>query len=319
MYFALFDWWPCRWLYSVDVSVFCTVWLLTMQVASVDISEFCTVWLVTMQTTIQCRHQCVLRCTHPINQHWTGGQLVDVLNSLSSPMPPDLVLRVFYQTSRAVQHMHKQKPPIIHRDLKVENLLLSDQGMLKLCDFGSATTETHYPDSSWSAIQRSLVEDEVSYIIAMVIAVCRGCRNEIYGVAVHIGLDGLETGSKTKLVHSVTGWLSLGWGGVMKKRKVQKKKTRGICVTASENSVSSGSLEVRRYEHLFWQSGNYILLPCSCPDQVFCMFLSRSGFLYHVLVQTKWSFHHHILVHNRWPFCHVLVHIRWSFCHVLSM
>ena len=90
---------------------------------------------------------------------------MDVLNSLSSPMPPDLVLRVFYQTCRAVQHMHKQKPPIIHRDLKVENLLLSDQGMLKLCDFGSATTTTHYPDSSWSAIQRSLVEDEVSHSV----------------------------------------------------------------------------------------------------------------------------------------------------------
>lgn len=33
--------------------------------------------------------------------------------------------------------------------------------MIKLCDFGSATTETHFPDRSWSAIQRSLVEDEV--------------------------------------------------------------------------------------------------------------------------------------------------------------
>ena len=44
---------------------------------------------------------------------------------------------------------------------QVENLLLSDQDTLKLCDFGSATTDAHYPDSSWSAIQRSLVEDEV--------------------------------------------------------------------------------------------------------------------------------------------------------------
>ncbi|KAK7502233.1 hypothetical protein BaRGS_00006597 [Batillaria attramentaria] len=92
----------------------------------------------------------------------SGGQLVDILNSQPGPLSPDLVLQVFYQTCRAVQHMHKQKPPIIHRDLKVENLLLSDQGMLKLCDFGSATTQTHYPDSSWSAIQRSLVEDEMT-------------------------------------------------------------------------------------------------------------------------------------------------------------
>lgn len=92
----------------------------------------------------------------------SGGQLVDILNAQSGSMTPDLVLRIFYQTCRAVQHMHKQKPPIIHRDLKVENLLLSDQGTLKLCDFGSATTTTHYPDSSWSAIQRSLVEDELT-------------------------------------------------------------------------------------------------------------------------------------------------------------
>lgn len=45
--------------------------------------------------------------------------------------------------------------------LQVENLLLSSSGAIKLCDFGSATTKTHFPDSGWSAIQRSLVEDEV--------------------------------------------------------------------------------------------------------------------------------------------------------------
>ncbi|CAL1529543.1 unnamed protein product [Lymnaea stagnalis] len=91
-----------------------------------------------------------------------GGQLVDELNRRGRPLPFDQVLRVFYQTCRAVQHMHKQKPPVVHRDLKAENLLISSQGTIKLCDFGSATTVTHYPDSSWSAIQRSLVEDEIT-------------------------------------------------------------------------------------------------------------------------------------------------------------
>jgi AP2-associated kinase len=36
--------------------------------------------------------------------------------------------------------MHSSKPPILHRDLKVENLLVSELGVYKLCDFGSATT-----------------------------------------------------------------------------------------------------------------------------------------------------------------------------------
>ncbi|GFR85921.1 cyclin-G-associated kinase-like, partial [Elysia marginata] len=91
-----------------------------------------------------------------------GGQLVDELDKRGQPLPFDQVLTVFYHTCRAVQHMHKQKPPIVHRDLKAENLLISAQGTIKLCDFGSATTETHYPDTSWSAIQRSLVEDEIA-------------------------------------------------------------------------------------------------------------------------------------------------------------
>lgn len=40
------------------------------------------------------------------------------------PLSCDTVLKIFYQTCRAVQHMHKQKPPIIHRDLKVPPQLM---------------------------------------------------------------------------------------------------------------------------------------------------------------------------------------------------
>uniref|UniRef100_A0A3B3ZRZ9 Cyclin-G-associated kinase n=1 Tax=Periophthalmus magnuspinnatus TaxID=409849 RepID=A0A3B3ZRZ9_9GOBI len=92
------------------------------------------------------------------------GQLVDFIKrvELRAPLSCDTVLKTFYQTCRAVQHMHKQKPPIIHRDLKIENLLISNQGTIKLCDFGSATTVSHYPDYSWSAQKRSMVEDEIT-------------------------------------------------------------------------------------------------------------------------------------------------------------
>ncbi|XP_075787421.1 cyclin-G-associated kinase isoform X4 [Pelodiscus sinensis] len=92
------------------------------------------------------------------------GQLVEFLKKVESKglLSCDTVLKIFYQTCRAVQHMHKQKPPIIHRDLKVENMLISNQGTIKLCDFGSATTIAYYPDYSWTAQKRAIVEEEIT-------------------------------------------------------------------------------------------------------------------------------------------------------------
>lgn len=89
-----------------------------------------------------------------------GGSLRDCLTD--KPFEPDQVLRVFYQACKAVQHLHSQEPPINHRDIKIENFLLSSEGVLKLCDFGSATTKTFEPDFNWTAQQRDMLIDQVS-------------------------------------------------------------------------------------------------------------------------------------------------------------
>nr|GMD65211.1 probable serine/threonine-protein kinase DDB_G0280111 [Ipomoea batatas] len=50
------------------------------------------------------------------------------------------ILTIFRDICNAVFAMHCQSPPIAHRDLKAENLLLGPDGLWKLCDFGSTST-----------------------------------------------------------------------------------------------------------------------------------------------------------------------------------
>lgn len=65
-------------------------------------------------------------CVRTVMAMSTSGQLVEFLKKVEvkGPLSCDTVLKIFYQTCRAVLHMHKQKPPIIHRDLKVVHCFL---------------------------------------------------------------------------------------------------------------------------------------------------------------------------------------------------
>lgn len=67
--------------------------------------------------------------------------LVNVLESRGAGFFEEKqVLLIFRDVCNAVFAMHCQSPPIAHRDLKAENLLLGSDGLWKLCDFGSAST-----------------------------------------------------------------------------------------------------------------------------------------------------------------------------------
>ncbi|KAF7282230.1 hypothetical protein GWI33_003030 [Rhynchophorus ferrugineus] len=91
-----------------------------------------------------------------------GGSLVNILQSRTTAFNAETITKIFYQTCSAVSHIHSQTPPIIHRDLKIENLLIGSEGSIKLCDFGSATTEIHRPDLTWSANQHAALEDNMA-------------------------------------------------------------------------------------------------------------------------------------------------------------
>ena len=56
------------------------------------------------------------------------------------PLPWWRRLRLAQQLASGVMHLHHQRPPILHRDLKPQNCLLDERFNLKICDFGLSRT-----------------------------------------------------------------------------------------------------------------------------------------------------------------------------------
>jgi len=68
-----------------------------------------------------------------------GEDLVTVRESYTRGIPEDLVIRWSGQILAALDFLHKQKPPIIYRDLKPDNIILRPSGKeIVLIDFGLA-------------------------------------------------------------------------------------------------------------------------------------------------------------------------------------
>ncbi|CAN9504893.1 unnamed protein product [Ophioblennius macclurei] len=87
-----------------------------------------------------------------------GGQVVNLMNQrLQTGFTEAEVLQIFCDTCDAVSRLHQRKTPIVHRDLKVENILLHDKGHYVLCDFGSATNRFQSPQTEGVAA----VEEEI--------------------------------------------------------------------------------------------------------------------------------------------------------------
>ncbi|KAM4745914.1 BMP-2-inducible protein kinase [Anableps anableps] len=91
-------------------------------------------------------------------EYCKAGQVVKQMNQrLNVGFSEAEVLHIFCDTCEAVARLHQCKTPIIHRDLKVENILLNDQGNYVLCDFGSSTHKVLLPLKDGVAA----VEDEI--------------------------------------------------------------------------------------------------------------------------------------------------------------
>eukprot|EP00441_Pelagodinium_beii_P041044 CAMPEP_0197630844 /NCGR_PEP_ID=MMETSP1338-20131121/8202_1 /TAXON_ID=43686 ORGANISM="Pelagodinium beii, Strain RCC1491" /NCGR_SAMPLE_ID=MMETSP1338 /ASSEMBLY_ACC=CAM_ASM_000754 /LENGTH=630 /DNA_ID=CAMNT_0043202157 /DNA_START=53 /DNA_END=1942 /DNA_ORIENTATION=+ len=95
-----------------------------------------------------------------------GGHLLDYMDSKDGKLSPREVMEPFVQITEAVKFLHSQKPPLQHRDLKVENVLKGDDGQWKLCDFGSCSSRC-VPSQELSRPEMHKLQEEIDKTVTM--------------------------------------------------------------------------------------------------------------------------------------------------------
>lgn len=91
-----------------------------------------------------------------------GGGLIDFMNTrLQHRLTEPEILHIFADIAEGVACMHYLKPALLHRDLKVENVLIVTRGSsrrFKVCDFGSSAPSTPAPTT---VVECRLMDEDV--------------------------------------------------------------------------------------------------------------------------------------------------------------
>ena len=95
-------------------------------------------------------------------EYCSGGGLIDFMNTrLQHRLTEPEIVKIFSDVTEGLACMHYLDHPLLHRDLKVENVLISRSGnsnSYKLCDFGSAAPPR---PAAKSAAEGRLIEEDV--------------------------------------------------------------------------------------------------------------------------------------------------------------
>jgi serine/threonine protein kinase len=77
-----------------------------------------------------------------VMEHIAGDDLSKRLEAAQKPFPVSWVMFWADQLLDALSYLHSHEPPIIHRDIKPQNLKLTDENHIILLDFGLSKTST---------------------------------------------------------------------------------------------------------------------------------------------------------------------------------
>ncbi|HEY8211549.1 MAG TPA: serine/threonine-protein kinase [Myxococcaceae bacterium] len=95
---------------------------------------------------------------------WSLSEVIKRANAAGLPLPIELSLYIVVEVCRALSYAHQQTVKgvpmgIVHRDVSPQNVLVSEQGEVKLTDFGIAKARTNTEQTS-----RGVVKGKISYM-----------------------------------------------------------------------------------------------------------------------------------------------------------
>jgi serine/threonine protein kinase len=83
-----------------------------------------------------------------VMEHISGDDLAKRLEMLGKPFPLSWVMFWADQLLDALSYLHSHEPPIIHRDIKPQNLKLTDENHIILLDFGLSKSQSGQTQAS---------------------------------------------------------------------------------------------------------------------------------------------------------------------------
>ncbi|XP_069081456.1 mitogen-activated protein kinase kinase kinase 20 isoform X1 [Pleurodeles waltl] len=80
-----------------------------------------------------------------VTEYAAGGSLYDYINSTrSEEMDIDQIMAWSTDVAKGMHYLHMEAPiRVIHRDLKSRNVVITSDGVLKICDFGASRFHSH--------------------------------------------------------------------------------------------------------------------------------------------------------------------------------
>ncbi len=77
------------------------------------------------------------KCNYLIREYMEGSTITELLEmTKEGHLKHEEILRITLQLCDILQYLHEQTPPIIHRDIKPDNIIITKGGECKLIDFG---------------------------------------------------------------------------------------------------------------------------------------------------------------------------------------